>query len=176
MAHIRLPDEDWCVILAYSIMYCRSVCLFACVYRMNQRKYSILRNNAYMIMRGVLDALTGTSENQCQILHHLIDYFIFVISEKFKKQHGDEATVCLKKLDEHDWPAKAVELIDQWLQNVIGHVKFGGVQLKKIGDEVHVSFAHNLCHAVMHVYPMYRYGECYSQEKIQTNDFGSNGV
>ena len=108
---------------------------------MNQRKYSKLRNNAYMIMGGVLDALTGTSENQCQIVYHLIDYVIFVISEKFKKQHGDEATVCLEKLDENDRPAKAVELIGQWLQKVIGHVKFGGAQLKKIGDEVHVSFA-----------------------------------
>ena len=94
-------------------------------------------------MGGVLDALTGTSENQCQILHHLIDYVIFVISVKFKKQHGDEATVCLEKL-ENDWPATAVELIGQWLQKVIGHVKFGGALSKKFGDEVHVSLAHNL--------------------------------
>ena len=110
---------------------------------MNQRKYSKLRDNAYLIMRGVLDALTGTSENQCQILHHLIGYVIFVISEKFKRQHGDEATVCLEKLDENDWPAKAVELIGHWLQKVI-HVKFGGAQSEKFRDEVHVSFAHNL--------------------------------
>ena len=117
---------------------------------MHQRKSSKLRNNAYTIMGGVLDALTGTSENQCQILHHLIDYVIFVISEKFKRQHGDEATVCLEKLDEHhDWPARAVELIDQWLLKVIEHVKFGGDQLKKIGDEVHVSLAHNLCQLSM---------------------------
>ena len=114
------------------------------MYRMHQRKYSKLRNNAYMILKGVLDALTGTSENQCQILHHLIDYVLFVISEKFKKQHGDEATVCLEKLDENDWPAKTIELIGQWLQKVIGHVKFGGARLKKFGDEVHVSLAHNL--------------------------------
>ena len=75
---------------------------------MNQRKYSKLKDNACLIMRGVLDALTGTSENQCQILHHLIDYVLFVMSEKFKKQHGDEATVCLEKVDENDWPVKLV--------------------------------------------------------------------
>ena len=149
MAHIRLPYEDWCVIL--SIMYRWSVCLFACVYRMNQRKYSILRTNAYAIMRGVLDALTGTSENQCQILHQIIDYVIFVISEKFVRQHGDEATVCLEKLDENDWPAKPVELIGQWLQKVIGHTKFGGAQSEKNGDEVQVSFARNLCQLSMYI-------------------------
>ena len=137
---------------------------FACVYRMNQRKYSKLRNNAYLIMGGVLDALTGTSENQCQILHHLIDYVLFITSEKFKKQHGDEATVCLEKLDENDWPAKAVEFIGQWLQKVIGHVEFGGVQLKKFEDEVHVSFAHNLfvSFAGIVLCNVCRYGEFYS--------------
>ena len=112
-------------------------------------------------MRGVLDALTGTSENQCQILHHLIDYVIFVISEKFKKQHGDEATVCLEKL-ENDWPAKAVELIGQWLQKVIEFVKFGGAQLKKFGDEVHVSFAHKMFTIQLSMYIQCRYGKCYS--------------
>ena len=132
-------------------------------------------------MRGVLDALTGTSENQCQILHHLIDYVLFVMSEKFKKQHGDEATVCLEKVDENDWPVKLVsELIGEWLQKVIGHTKFGGAQSEKIGDEVHVSFAHNLCHAVIQVYPMCRYGKCYSQAKIQVvvvlKCFGSTGL
>ena len=117
--------------------------------RMLQRKYSKLKHNAYMIMKGVLDALTGTSENQCQILHHLIDYVIFVISEKFKKQHADEAIVSLEELDENDWPAKPVELIGEWLQKVIGHSKFGGALSKQFGDEVYVSFGHNLCQLCM---------------------------
>ena len=93
-------------------------------------------------MRGVLYALTGTSENQCQILHHLIEYVLLVLLEKVKNQHGDKPTVCLEDLDEHDRPA-IVELIGHWLQKVIGHVKFGGVRFKKFGDEVHVSLLHN---------------------------------
>ena len=105
-------------------------------YRKNQRKYSKLEENAYMMMRGMLDALTGTSESQCQILHHLIEYVLLLISERYKRQHGNEAIV---KLDGNAWPTKAIELIDLWLQKVIGYKKFGGDHLKKFGDEVHVS-------------------------------------
>ena len=102
---------------------------------MNQREYSKLRDNAYMIMRGVLNALTGTSENQCQILHHLTDYVLLVLLEKIKNQHGDKAIVCFEDLDEHDRPAKVVELIGQWLRKVIG-LRFG-----QRFCEVHVSFS-----------------------------------
>ena len=84
----------------------------------------------------MLDALTGTSESQCQIVHHLIDYVFFLISERYKRQHGNEAIV---KLDGNVWPKKAIELIDMWLQKVIGYTKFGGAQLKQFGDELHVS-------------------------------------
>ena len=87
----------------------------------------------------MLNALTGTSESQCQILHYLIDYVLFFISESYKRQHGNEAIVCLEKLDGKAWPKKAIEMIDLWLQKVIGYKKFGGAQLKKFGDEVHVS-------------------------------------
>ena len=139
MAHMRYVNDGRCVI---NVLLSKPN--FVCVHRMNQRKYSKLRNNAYMIMGGVLDALTGTSENQCQILHHLIEYVLLVLLEKTKNQHGDEATVCFEDFDGNVLPAKVVEFIGQWLQKVIGHVEFGGVQLKKFEDEVHVSFAHNL--------------------------------
>ena len=92
-----------------------------------------------MLLEKVLDALTETSQNQCQFLHHIIDHVIFVISDKIKKEHDDEATVCMDDLDEDDRPAKVVKLIEQWLQKVIGNVEFGGVQSQKFVEEVHVS-------------------------------------
>ena len=136
MALIKYLNDGRCVI---NVLL--SNANFVCVHRMNQTKYSILRNNAYKIMSGMLDALTGTSENQCQILHHLIDYVLLVLLEKVKNQHGDKAIACFEDLDEHDMPAKVVELIGQWLQKVIGYVKFGGARSEKFREEVHVSFS-----------------------------------
>ena len=122
-----------------------------------------------MLMGKMLDVLTGTSESQCQILYHLIYHVLLVLLEKIKNQHGDEATVCLEDLDEHDRLAKVVELIGQWLQKVIGHLKFGGALSEKFRGEVRVSFSSSqyfVCQ--FNMYPMYRCGECCTQLEIQT--------
>ena len=141
-AHMRYLNDDWCVI---NVLLCKKI---VCVYRMTQRKYSILRNNAYTIMGGVLNVLTGTSENQCQILDRLIHY-VLVLLEKIKNQHGDKAIVCFEDLDDHDRLAKVVELIGQWLLKVIGYVKFGGARSEKFRGEVHVSSSSSQFFAIL---------------------------
>ena len=108
-------------------------------YRMNQLKFSILRNNAYALMKVVLNVVSGTSENQCQIICQVINHVITIISERIKKENGEEATVCLKDLNEDDRPAKAVEMINQWLPMVTTSAKFTDTHYKKFREEVHVS-------------------------------------
>ena len=134
--------------------------LHHCLYRM-QEKYSILRNKTYNLVKAMLSALTGTSESQCKILLHVIEYVFFVLSEKIKNQHGDEAIVALEDLNKNDRPATVVEYIGQWIQSqkVIGHVKFGGAQSKKFREEVQVSYCSSL-QSLMLVYSICRYGKC----------------
>ena len=133
-------------------------------------------------MKGVLDESKGTLENQCHILHLLIDYVFFFVSEKIKKQHGEEAVVSVDTLNEHDWPAKVVDLVHEWLRKIINHSKFGGALLKKFGDEIHVSvILWQLRLYALHACTLFcRYGECYSQTKIRfavvLKEFGSNGL
>ena len=116
------------------------------MHRKNQEKCSILGRNAFTLMRSILATLSRASKSQCQILHHIIHYVLFVLSEKIKRQDSDEC------INENDSPAIAVELIDHWLQKVIGHEAFGGAhQSEKISDEVCVSYCSLAIFFAMHV-------------------------
>ena len=88
-----------------------------------------------------MEELTGISDNHCEILYLTTRYVLSIISLKVSKEHGDGNGVSLEDLDECDRLSKVVETIDQWLLNraSVGHVKFGGMQLKKFDEEVRVS-------------------------------------
>ena len=85
--------------------------------------------------------LEGISENHCEIMHHITRHVLSIISLKVIKEHGDEARVNLEDLDEIDKPSKVIGIIEQWLlhEACVGHVKFGGLYLKKFDEEVRVS-------------------------------------
>ena len=106
---------------------------------MNQGHYLIIRTCTYNLVKTVLNALTGTSENQCNVLLLIISHVLFVISGKLKSHHNGK--VYLEDLDEEDKPATVLELVGRWIQTrVVGHVKFSGVQFKKFREEVQVSY------------------------------------
>ena len=84
-------------------------------------------------MKALMEELAGISASHCEILHHITHHVLSIMSLEVSKEHGDP--------DEYDKPSKVVETIGQWLQSKagVGHVKFGGFQLKKFDEEVFVS-------------------------------------
>ena len=86
------------------------------------------------LMKTVLNMLTPT-ESHCEVLGYIINHVLSVMSVKVKRDNGDvylaDKDAILKRI---------VDMIDSWLhqKTVIGHMKFGGLRLKKFEEEVRV--------------------------------------
>ena len=90
------------------------------------------------LMKTVLNMLT-TTESHCEVLGHIIKHVLSVISVKVNRDCSDE-DVNLADADYKASLTRIVDMIDSWLHQkiVIGHVKFGGLELKKFEEEVRV--------------------------------------
>lgn len=104
-------------------------------YTCRRRKSTDYVAYAYKIMKAILDELIGISESHCEFLHHIIHHVLSIILLKADKEHSNV------DLDERAKPnSRVVDMIGQWLHKTgVGHVKFGGLQLKKLEEEVRVS-------------------------------------
>ena len=88
-------------------------------------------------MKTVSNMLTPT-ESHCEVLGYIINHVLSVISVKVKRDCSDD--VHLVDEDYNASITKIVDTIDSWLhqKTVIGHVRFGGIKLKKFEEEVRV--------------------------------------
>lgn len=80
-----------------------------------------------------------TTEIHCEVLGHIINHVLSVISVKVKRDCSDEDVHLVDAYCKAGL-TRIVDMIDSWLhqKTVIGHVKFGGLKLKKFEEEVRV--------------------------------------
>ena len=94
----------------------------------------------HKLMKTVLDKLT-TTESHCEVLGYIINHVLSVMSV-FKVKIRDYGDEVIHLADEYynTSLARIVDMIDSWLhqKTVIGHIKFGGLKLKKFEEEVRV--------------------------------------
>lgn len=113
------------------------------------------------LMKTVLNMLT-TTESHCEVLGHIIKHVLSVISLKVKRDCSDE-DVHLADADYKASLTKTVDMIDLWLhqKTVIGHMKFGGLKLKKFEEEVRVRIPIYFYHdfLLIHFTDICRFGE-----------------
>lgn len=105
------------------------------------KKSAVYANYALELMKVVMEAISGVSEDHCEMMFHITRHVIDIISFKVSRKHVDGIIVQLEDTDESDKLSKVVDEIDCWLINktVVGHTMFGGAQFKKIEEEVRVS-------------------------------------
>ena len=113
-------------------------CKSMLVYHRNEKR-DLLMECTQRLTKTVLAKLDGASKKHCEILNYMVTHFLWAISKKVKREHGESVSIHVEDLEEsNDKPDKLIELIDKWQQKVIGHQRFGGTELKKFEDELRV--------------------------------------